>query len=55
MELNSDKNSGNKNDVQPNWFKRVGWLIFIWSMSVLTLSVAAYSIKKFMSAAGMTV
>ena len=36
-----------------NWPKRVGWLILIWSLSVLSLGVVAYLIRTFMTAAGM--
>jgi len=51
----------NKTDAQQNqqpevssWWARVGWLIAIWSMSVLTLGVIAFAIRKFMVAAGMS-
>jgi hypothetical protein len=37
-----------------HWWQRVGWLILIWSLSVLSLGVVAYGIRKFMNAAGMT-
>ena len=37
-----------------SWWKRVGWLILIWALSVLSLGVVAFAIKKFMTAAGMT-
>lgn len=37
-----------------SWWKRVGWLIIIWSLSVLSLGAVAFIIKKFMTAAGMT-
>jgi hypothetical protein len=39
----------------PSWWVRVGWLITIWIMSVLTLSIIAFGIRKFMTAAGMSV
>lgn len=38
-----------------SWWVRVGWLITIWIMSVLTLSIIAFGIRKFMTAAGMSV
>jgi len=37
-----------------SWWKRVGWLIVIWSLSVLSLGAVAFAIRKFMTAAGMT-
>jgi hypothetical protein len=39
----------------PSWWVRVGWLIAIWITSVLTLSIIAFGIRKFMAAAGMSV
>lgn len=37
------------------WLKRVGWLILIWSASVLTLAAAAYLMRLFMQAIGLQV
>jgi hypothetical protein len=38
-----------------SWWVRLGWLVAIWSMSVLTLAVIAFAIRKFMTAAGMSI
>jgi hypothetical protein len=38
-----------------NWLSRVGWLILIWTTSVLTLGAVALILRAIMSAAGMTV
>jgi hypothetical protein len=37
------------------WFKRVGWLILIWSASVLALAAAAYLMRLFMQLIGLQV
>lgn len=37
------------------WLKRVGWLILIWSASVLTLAAVAYALKLFMGLIGLQV
>lgn len=37
------------------WLKRVGWLILIWSASVLTLAAVAYLMRLFMQAIGLQV
>ncbi|WP_268797954.1 DUF2474 domain-containing protein [Pseudomonas huanghezhanensis] len=37
---------------QPLW-KRVGWLVVIWTGSVLALFVVALLLRSFMTAAGM--
>lgn len=36
------------------WWKKVGWLILIWTASVAALGVVAYGIRLLMAAAGMT-
>ncbi|MBF8779398.1 DUF2474 domain-containing protein [Pseudomonas fulva] len=38
---------------RPLW-KRLGWLALIWTASVATLGVAAWAMRLFMSAAGLT-
>lgn len=40
---------------RPNWWKRVGWLVGIWSASVLALAVAAYAMRALMGLAGLSV
>ncbi|VEI69098.1 Protein of uncharacterised function (DUF2474) [Serratia rubidaea] len=35
------------------WWKRVGWLVIIWSASVLGLFVVATIFRMLMTAAGM--
>ena len=35
------------------WLKRVGWLVLIWSASVLALALAAYLMRRFMHAIGL--
>ncbi|MDC6118653.1 DUF2474 domain-containing protein [Serratia rubidaea] len=37
----------------PPWWKRVGWLVIIWSASVLGLFVVATIFRMLMTAAGM--
>jgi hypothetical protein len=36
------------------WGRRVLWLVAIWSVSVLTLAVAALAMRGLMSMAGLT-
>ncbi len=36
------------------WLRRVGWLVLIWTASVLALGVAAYAVRLLMAAAGLT-
>ncbi|MBK4990841.1 MULTISPECIES: DUF2474 domain-containing protein [Pseudomonas] len=38
---------------KPLW-QRLGWLLLIWAMSVAALGVAAWVMRLFMSAAGLT-
>ena len=35
------------------WLKRIGWLVLIWTASVLALAVAAYLMRLFMHAIGL--
>lgn len=37
-----------------SWWRRVGWLVFIWAASVAALAVAAGLFRLLMSAAGMS-
>lgn len=39
---------------RPNWWKRVGWLIGIWTASVLVLAVAAYAMRLVMNLMGLS-
>ena len=36
------------------WGGRLGWLILIWAVSVLTLGVAAYAFRLVMTGVGLT-
>jgi hypothetical protein len=36
------------------WGGRLGWLILIWAVSVLTLGVAAYAFRLVMKGVGLT-
>jgi hypothetical protein len=38
---------------KPLW-KRLGWLVAIWTASVLALGAVSYLLRMFMHAAGMT-
>jgi hypothetical protein len=38
-----------------SWPKRIGWLILIWTVSVLGLGAAAYLFRLLMNIAGLTV
>jgi hypothetical protein len=35
------------------WLRRVGWLVLIWSASVLALAAVAYALKCFMRLLGL--
>ncbi|MGE8066285.1 DUF2474 domain-containing protein [Pseudomonas sp. NPDC089569] len=35
------------------WYRRVGWLVVIWSGSVMALGVVAEALRLLMHAAGM--
>ena len=41
--------------VAPTWLQRVGWLVLIWTASVLALGVAAGLFRVVMNLAGLTV
>jgi hypothetical protein len=38
-----------------SWARRIGWLVLLWSASVLALGVVAAIIRVMMTAAGLTV
>ncbi|WP_269933135.1 DUF2474 domain-containing protein [Aminobacter sp. HY435] len=38
-----------------SWVKRIGWLVLIWTASVLSLGVVAYLFRFLMGLAGLTV
>lgn len=35
------------------WLRRLGWLVLIWSASVLSLAVVAYAMRLFMRLIGL--
>lgn len=37
------------------WLRRIGWLVLIWSASVVALAVAAMLFRLLMGVAGLTV
>lgn len=39
----------------PSWPARIGWLILIWTASVLALGVVALAFRLLMNLAGLTV
>lgn len=41
--------------VAPTWLRRVGWLVLIWTASVLALGVVAGLFRVVMNLAGLTV
>jgi hypothetical protein len=41
-------------DTRSPWWKRVGWLVLIWTCSVVALGLFAYVIKILMNAAGLS-
>jgi hypothetical protein len=38
-----------------SWPKRIGWLVLIWTVSVLGLAAVAYLFRLLMNFAGLTV
>jgi hypothetical protein len=38
----------------PSWPRRVGWLLLIWTASVLTLALLALVFRMLMNLAGLT-
>lgn len=38
-----------------SWARRIGWLVLIWTLSVLALGVAAGLMRLLMTSAGLTV
>ena len=38
-----------------SWSKRIGWLVLIWTVSVLGLGAVAYLFRLLMNFAGLTV
>lgn len=38
-----------------SWPKRIGWLVLIWTVSVLALGTVAYLFRLLMNLAGLTV
>ncbi|GLZ84101.1 DUF2474 domain-containing protein [Pseudomonas sp. BN414] len=42
-----------KSEKKPLW-QRLGWLVGIWTLSVLALGAVAYLLRMFMTAAGLS-
>jgi hypothetical protein len=40
---------------QRSWLRRIGWLVLIWSASVLALAIVAALFRALMTLAGLTV
>ncbi|PSJ64760.1 DUF2474 domain-containing protein [Kumtagia ephedrae] len=38
-----------------SWLKRIGWLVLIWTASVLALGLVALAFRLIMNLAGLTV
>ncbi|MDB5990751.1 MAG: hypothetical protein JWQ10_2154 [Herbaspirillum sp.] len=49
----SDPNATERT-TSPNWAKRVGWLLLIWSASVAALGVVALGLRLLMGLLGMS-
>ena len=43
-----------RDDGVARWGRRLGWLLLIWTASVLTLGVAAYAFRLVMTWVGFT-
>lgn len=54
-ELRAIMTNTDDNTQRPALLKRVGWLVLIWTASVLALSVVAMGMRFFMSAIGLEV
>jgi Protein of unknown function (DUF2474) len=37
------------------WTRRIGWLVLIWTLSVIALAIAAVLLRTFMNLAGLSV
>lgn len=48
----SEKHENGASAPKPLW-KRMTWLVLIWSVSVLGLGVIAWLLRQFMTAAGL--
>lgn len=48
----SDKHESSASKQKPLW-KRMTWLVLIWSASVVALGVIAWLLRQFMTAAGL--
>lgn len=47
-----DEHKSGAQEPKPLW-KRMTWLVVIWSVSVLSLGVVAWLLRQFMTAAGL--
>ncbi|MCQ2029774.1 DUF2474 domain-containing protein [Stutzerimonas zhaodongensis] len=48
----SEEHESSASNTKPLW-KRMTWLVLIWSASVLALGVIAWLLRQFMTAAGL--
>jgi hypothetical protein len=37
------------------WARRIGWLVLIWTLSVIALAIVAMLLRTFMNLAGLSV
>lgn len=44
-----------RDERRPDWFKRIGWLALIWSLSVAALLAVALLFRLLMGWAGLTI
>lgn len=51
--MQKERESSASSEAKPLW-KRMTWLVLIWSASVLVLGVVAWLLRQFMTAAGLT-
>lgn len=51
--VTTDEGGDDERERRRPWWKRVGWLVIIWSASVLGLFVVATIFRMLMTAAGM--
>ncbi len=46
--------AGSEVQARPHWWRRVGWLLLIWGVSVAGVLLLAWLVKLAMRAAGLT-
>ncbi len=54
MDADVDPDAPAGTDQQPNWFKRIGWLVLIWVTSVTALLAFAFAFRTVMGWVGLT-